>query len=672
MSSDRKPSAIGVGKDTFDVESLLLQLEEMKAQRDEARAKLESKDRKLAEFEAMFHPLVEHPLSASKQDISQIETTQAAKLRYTVCSSEYILRCVHLFYTSDSTDIQSFEQQIAPLRDVYSVLKSYFISKDAFNGHIVGLFKRNANGKPVPEETISGFISSKLSIHSVLISGQLNGLAKCIWIHQTPVFRIFQNGRNQYDDLDLVCFVEKDIIDETTTKHNVFIPLVFIEYGKSSSHYSLASKEAQVCQGANTLIQLMDFDKLYRLSLPLLGITIIDIHSIEIKLFQLVKEPNGKAVNARVAEVTVYSGAILSEEHFLRIMLFVDLWIDLMANYISSAEWSCTDNFRSFHMFPGTNVCLVREPVSLSIVPDRNHEAELLNFPQQLYHIDSARIYKCYDYRESLRKMLPEIQFRRNHSAYKDLVGGYREEINYHTDSDSFVLISYDYLEGDHVPSRVSQLVSLLDFLVFMHQRKLCHGDIRLLNAVFPSEQMIHDGSERSIQSPTQKFVSRKPQLIDFDFAGEAGVRLYPMGYVQELPDGKRHSEAQEKMPLRESHDLFAFASICEMFTLDNATEQQQEVWRNAFETMFNSISKSSSKFYEDFVQLTQTITQCSLNLRKQELREFLENRDYIATGTPPRKRKPKDASPLPSIAERAEGINSRQRRARSTETVED
>ena len=62
----------------------------------------------------------------------------------------------------------------------------------------------------------------------------------------------------------------------------------------------------------------------------------------------------------------------------------------------------------------------------------------------------------------------------------------------------------------------------------------LCHGDVRLANIMFGKN---------------------KSSLIDFDYCGVEGVRLYPNGYNTDLLDTRRHEEAVGGNTLSKEHD---------------------------------------------------------------------------------------------------------------------
>ena len=78
-------------------------------------------------------------------------------------------------------------------------------------------------------------------------------------------------------------------------------------------------------------------------------------------------------------------------------------------------------------------------------------------------------------------------------------------------------------------------------FFVGLHNKSICVGDIRASNIIF--------GESKSC-------------LIDFDFAGKCGEKVYPEGYSVNIEDGARHEDAVEGETLQNLHDCFAFAAV--------------------------------------------------------------------------------------------------------------
>jgi serine/threonine protein kinase len=117
-------------------------------------------------------------------------------------------------------------------------------------------------------------------------------------------------------------------------------------------------------------------------------------------------------------------------------------------------------------------------------------------------------------------------------------------------EADDLVIISYPFVSGGNIPSKCSDFVGVVTQLASMHDKSFVHGDIRLSNMVFTP-----DG---------------RSTLIDFDFTGKQGVNKYPQGFVEDLVDTVRHTEAKGGQLLSIEHDLFSMAAVMHLFTCSN------------------------------------------------------------------------------------------------------
>ena len=87
-------------------------------------------------------------------------------------------------------------------------------------------------------------------------------------------------------------------------------------------------------------------------------------------------------------------------------------------------------------------------------------------------------------------------------------------------------VFSYAYIEGKHYPKNSKQVLYLLLFLKKMHDDGNIHGDIRCSNVLYCDDD------------------EAKSQLIDFDFSGSENIKKYPIGFSNDIEDGKRHKDA--------------------------------------------------------------------------------------------------------------------------------
>lgn len=97
------------------------------------------------------------------------------------------------------------------------------------------------------------------------------------------------------------------------------------------------------------------------------------------------------------------------------------------------------------------------------------------------------------------------------------------------------VMLSYDYVSGNHCPTN---FIGILKTLKILHDENIVHGDIRLCNLVFTA---------------TEGF------LIDFDLARTEGCN-YPVGY--KFYKNQRHNEARSSRPMKKFHDRFSLSYI--------------------------------------------------------------------------------------------------------------
>jgi hypothetical protein len=113
------------------------------------------------------------------------------------------------------------------------------------------------------------------------------------------------------------------------------------------------------------------------------------------------------------------------------------------------------------------------------------------------------------------------------------------------------VIIKYPHIDGSHIPHNYQQFHHIMEELMQMHSQGWVHGDIRLANMIFHSE-------------------NNDSRLIDFDFAGVAGTAVYPAGYNHNIKDGFRHRDAVSAALLQPLHDVYSLGCIIgQLFRLD-------------------------------------------------------------------------------------------------------
>ena len=105
----------------------------------------------------------------------------------------------------------------------------------------------------------------------------------------------------------------------------------------------------------------------------------------------------------------------------------------------------------------------------------------------------------------------------------------------------SLQVIVTPYRHGDHVATKLTSFLPIIDQLEQLHNQGFVHGDIRGFNTVFAE--------------------NGRAWLIDFDFGGKVGMAKYPNGYRKELPDGKRVVDNHSRI-IQKWHDWYALGRL--------------------------------------------------------------------------------------------------------------
>ncbi len=217
--------------------------------------------------------------------------------------------------------------------------------------------------------------------------------------------------------------------------------------------------------------------------------------------------------------------------------------------------------------------------------------------------IGDGRVWKAFDYRG---RQVP-VEQRRDPTLSLSEIPLCRYEVH----TPDFAIISYAYIEASPLSPLASQFVVLVECLQDLHVRGLVHGDIRASNVIFGRETAT---------------------LIDFDFAGKAGVKLYPEGFVTDaamLRDGARHRRARPLRPLEPEHDWYSLGAVMALFEPEDGSFRAS--WQKAA-TMFQAVHVNVVAALSNVKDLGK------LQLRPQD-KDFISG---AATGSPPRK----DGSP--------------------------
>ena len=159
----------------------------------------------------------------------------------------------------------------------------------------------------------------------------------------------------------------------------------------------------------------------------------------------------------------------------------------------------------------------------------------------------------------------------------------------------SLRVIVTPFRPGCHYAKEPKSFLPIIEELQKLRNTGYVHGDIRGFNTVFGED-------------------SREGYLIDFDFGGEAGKRVYPKGYRTSLDDGTRIGEEAESIEIW--HDWFALGHlIFGVHTLDWPVGETQSTLREKYMVLFRKLKKLSNHTTPEMI--AEMIG---------ELKEFLEN----------------------------------------------
>ncbi len=177
--------------------------------------------------------------------------------------------------------------------------------------------------------------------------------------------------------------------------------------------------------------------------------------------------------------------------------------------------------------------------------------------------------WKIFDYRSLINYTAVPPSERRLPDLFKTYVLGAKITLV----SDNLSFVQYPSIDGTHRPSVVGHFISGLQLLMKMKASNHVHGDLRLANIIFKSDQ--------------------STGFIDWDLGGVCGTRLYLPNFNPDIEDGRRHSDARPDNKLQFEHDWFAFAAIMEFYTpaaaatntVTTATDSTvKDSWSSAFD----------------------------------------------------------------------------------------
>jgi len=177
------------------------------------------------------------------------------------------------------------------------------------------------------------------------------------------------------------------------------------------------------------------------------------------------------------------------------------------------------------------------------------HSKKLIPFKGEKSRVflceEDQTVYKFYVH-GSVEK--PNYELLEELSVYKDAK---REKV-----SSSLKLLEYDFIQGDHEPSKIREFLGVAKMLDNLHSRKFVHGDVRLANIVFTGDTS---------------------HLIDFDLASEEGS-CYPFLYRGDLEE--RHEEAYVRAIMKKEHDVYSLVFLIRQFVEKKEVTDCSEIFK--------------------------------------------------------------------------------------------
>jgi hypothetical protein len=310
------------------------------------------------------------------------------------------------------------------------------------------------------------------------------------------------------------------------------IPLLFIEFTKAATK-TIENKLPQAALYSNHLLRLMKFSEIGTW-VPLFGI-IMSENDILFRIYS----PSLVGSQWKIAEIDVMTCPV-SNEGIMRLVHVMVGW---------------TKHCREFLCSPSA------KPVGLPSI-----NSDLLLRKRCNIVMIGNKMFKSFDYRDISRRSYVDPSHRRDPAEYRTSdLAGVELIVNWTNSSDPYdrlQILSYDAALGTHRPSVLGHFTKLLKKLLLMHPQGIVHGDLRFSNVIF---------SEIHSDSPPVS------TIIDFDYSGLAGERVYPPHFNLIIDDGARHPDARPNEFLRLEHDIAAVKWMCEQY--QPRKEELRSLW---------------------------------------------------------------------------------------------
>ena len=320
-------------------------------------------------------------------------------------------------------------------------------------------------------------------------------------------------------------------------------PLAVIEAGMSDS----ARSESKVSKAEQLYSYIGKLFELAQWQLPILGIELLDlgltVKRVVVRGYSLSRGKH-KASISRLIEHPLEAAADL-----VGLVAMLDRWSELSLGHLQSGTTTLSGEWTHFRKVT----------------------------------IANGSVWKEYDYRHCDAD--PSDWRRESQWSETEIPGA--EVINITT---QLQVLRYPFVPSSDRPT-IAHLADVIEQLGRLHERGICHGDIRRWNMVLcdPTTIAQHDRVDEpapSMTTTTTTVESRsntivvKSHLIDFDMAGQAGARTYSPHYRTEaLQDTERHPEAQPSALLQKAHDRHSMAWIMIGAMPPNASESLRWAW---------------------------------------------------------------------------------------------
>ena len=494
------------------------------------------------------------PSKASEKDI------HADTRKFSLCASKFaLLPALKLLETHETTNIPEY------IKNLYNNIQN----GEGVRRDNCGYFSR-ANMKEMG--ITSGMTRDVSTAYDAYTKEMTNGETitnddkmDILFLHQSALGGEASAGGY----VDIACyenFVAREPVEASNFiyKKPCWYPYVFMEVALNTSTAEPKSKRAQ--SGATALYLMKQMPALHperEVWTPLLGIIIIIGGAIEVWEYSLQYEHTSD-----FKLVSIYLGGFpyVSPESLYALIQTIYCFNKLTHQFLSNLS-----DEKSFV------------------------NKDMLHAPSRTVLIEDDTVYKVYDYRG--RDHLVLTANKRTPDVYFEFVHFFTD-LSKVIDLDGLKVIKYKKIEGSHTPKTVQHLLDILLLIKVMIERGYVHGDIRLYNMIFIGDGINIDNSNNSNNSNNNNNNSNNvvyditgsdyipgkfAKLIDFDFAGEAGVKYYPGGYAK-VPDAERHPGAVGGEKLQYCHDIHSFVSVCKLFALSvENTEADNDVWNNFF-----------------------------------------------------------------------------------------